>query len=87
MMPNMYEATVDKTDLENVHASCSCGEWEFDGDWDDMCDSWFIHEMDPSYKYLYITKLDHKGQTFLTRDASVRAREILDERKARLERQ
>lgn len=66
----------DKEDLTNVHVSCTCGEWDFYGDWDEMCDSWFKHEGDPRWKYLYITRNDHDPHTFLTRAAEVRVEEI-----------
>lgn len=74
----LYGPTVhEQDDLGNVHVSCSCGEWEFRGDWDDMCDEWFVHEADPSYTHLYVTRNDHKGHTFLSRAGGEKLLEIM----------
>lgn len=58
----------------NVHVVCDCGNWEFEGDWDDMCHSWFEHEMDPEYTHLYVSRTN---TTFLSRAGAEKLKEVM----------
>lgn len=49
--PTILEQNDDRTD---VHVICSCNEWEFRGDWDDMAAAWFEHERHPDFHHLYV---------------------------------
>ena len=73
-----YKLVIDnQDDLTNVIAHCTCVEWAFIGDWDDLCLSWFEHQQHPRFEYLAVTKNDHEGTLLLTREAAKNIREML----------
>lgn len=76
-MSEEYKLIFDsRDDLEHVKAHCTCGELEFEGDWDELCSLWFRHAQNLEYEYLYIEKDDHKSLSLLTREAGKRLREL-----------
>lgn len=75
-MTDLYKLEiVDKSDLEHVKAHCTCGELDFEGDWDELCELWFKHEADPKYA----TKIDHEPYLLLSREALKRVQELWPE--------
>ena len=80
MLDTHHPTVLDREDLANVSVTCSCGEWQFQGDWDDMCASWFQHEADPDYKHFYVGRGD---TSFLTRAGGEAFTRMMAERDAR----
>lgn len=76
---SLFRLIFDKSDLSDMKAHCECGEFEFEGDWDDLCREWPTHERDPESAYP-ITRRDHENRLLITREGYEILRERFPER-------